>query len=1276
MDHPHSSLNDLIARVRSHIKTRVALKGVVITLAVAIVSFIAASYAAASWNRTAIVFLLRLLPLLLTSLAAWFFIVRPLRAPIADSRIARLIEEKSGLQDRLVTAVEFADATRDASPVIVERLINDTRERTATAEIKTIVNPRPAYAYGAGAMALLLGLALLFTFAPVSGKLTSLYSNIGGDAMANAMYIAVTPGTARAPRGSDQKIKATLNGFNAQTAQVFMRKLGTENWVASVMEPAKNQNEFQFVIFNIQDSITYYVEADGTRSPEYALDVADLPYVKQIDLVLDFPAYTGISTKKIENGAEITALKGTTVTVIAHLSMKAKAARIVLSDGTKIEMAANPEHADNQFTGAFTIKQNGTYRIEVTSEDGERYNGSNEYDIVMLEDNPPVVTLDKPGRDMKVTSIQEIFTQARAEDDYGVVALEFYYSVNGGEEKKVQLQDLKRDAPKTLSGSHTFFLEELGLQPGDFVSYYAKARDNGSGGEATSDIYFMEVRPFDREFRQAQQQGGGGGGEESSNALTRRQREIIAATFRVQRDEKTYATEEKEENFNTVTLSQEKLKADTETLAERIRRRLGGQMEGQSDFAKIVEHLTQAAKEMEAATNELKARKSKEAMSPEQRALQQLLRAEAVFRDVQIARGQGDGGGGQQEQDLADLFELQLDKMKNQYETLKQGQQQQQNQQQDELAKRLQELARRQQQQLEQRMRAQQQQQGGGGGGSQRQQQEMIEEAKRMARELEKLARDRRDPKLAEAAQQMQRAAEEMQRAQSSASSSSSSNSSEATAQSLRAIERMEQARRSLDNSRSSGNQQSLQNLRQRAEEAKKRQEEIARKVDDLVRSGQGASEEQKQQLAESKETLAENLSGLERDIEQTARGMGQERQPSSDKLREAVNSLRRNRVTDKIQQSNQMLRNGWFDQARERERIIQNNIDDVVKNLQAAEGAPMNRNQGDALADALNRAREITDNLESLRRRGESQQGDNQNGQQPNQSGQQNGQQGQPQNQNGQRGQSGQQQNSQANGQQSGQQGQPQNRPGQQAGQKPNQQGQRSQSGQRGQQGQQQGGQQGRQGQRSQSGQQGQQSQSGQQGQQGQESGQQQGGQGGQQSSGQQQNGQQQGGQRGQQPGGQSSQQGQQQGGQQGQQGQTSNNPTMNPSATGGGPPRGSDRQIESELRQRIGELEELRRQLGRDPELARDLNQALEQLRKINPNAFSDPAQLALLKNEVIEPLRQLELNLARKLQARLGNNGVGSLSDGDAPDRYRKVIEDYYRRLSSRSPDTPRP
>ena len=612
------NLSELVEQVRARIRTHRLLRGLFITFCVAAATlFAAVAMADLASHRPVILNALRVSPLLVSALAAWLAIVRPLRSTISDHQIARLVEEKCRLSDRLVTAVEYGSDARDASPAIVDRLIRETSERCYRISLDQLVDPRRHYIYGSAAAAVFLTTIVALFIGPASMQegFTSLYSPLGRAVSADAMFIKVSPGTARAPRGSDQKLKASLNGFDSESAQVFIRRFGTENWVAYRMEPAKSYGEFQYVIFNIQDSVTYYVESGGVRSPEFTLEVADLPFVKQIDLVLNFPAYTRLANKRIENGGEIATLKGTVVTLSAHLSGEAKGARIVLGDGRVVEMAAGE---DSQFMGQFPVTANGTYKIEITSLDGERYNGSNEYDITVLEDHAPTVVIEKPGRDMKVSQIQEVFSQARAEDDYGVTSLEFYFSVNGGEERQVKLQDLKNDTPRTLSGAHTFFLEEFSLQPGDFISYYAKARDNGASGgrESTSDIYFLEVRPFDREFRQAQQQGGGGSGDQESNALTRRQREIIAATFRMQRELADYTPEEKEQSFDAVTLSQEKLKTDAEALAERIRRRFGDQLSSQPDFAKLVEYITQAAKEMVSATGELRSRKTKEALPP------------------------------------------------------------------------------------------------------------------------------------------------------------------------------------------------------------------------------------------------------------------------------------------------------------------------------------------------------------------------------------------------------------------------------------------------------------------------------------------------------------------------------------------------------------------------------------------------------------------------------------------------------------------------------------
>jgi hypothetical protein len=151
-----------------------------------------------------------------------------------------------------------------------------------------------------------------------------------------------------------------------------------------------------------------------------------------------------------------------------------------------------------------------------------------------LEDSLPEVTITRPMRDVRATSVEEVFAEIKTEDDFGTGRLELRYAVNGGPEKTVRLYSGMPPAP-SVTRSHTFFLEDFGLQPGDVVSYYGTAWDNNNvtgPGKASSDIYFIEVRPFEQKYVQNQQGGGQpGNGGEAQEALSQQQKEIVSATF-------------------------------------------------------------------------------------------------------------------------------------------------------------------------------------------------------------------------------------------------------------------------------------------------------------------------------------------------------------------------------------------------------------------------------------------------------------------------------------------------------------------------------------------------------------------------------------------------------------------------------------------------------------------------------------------------------------------------------------------------------------------------
>src|SRR5947209_4763668 len=142
-------------------------------------------------------------------------------------------------------------------------------------------------------------------------------------------------------------------------------------------------------------------------------------------------------------------------------------------------------------------------------------------------------------------------------------------------------------------------------------------------------MFFIEAQPFERNYSQSQQMGGGGGGggeEEDGSGISKRQKEIISATWNQLKDrsgDKAGAAD----NARFLAGVQSKLKDQAASMARRMRsRELAGTNE---TFKQFAEDMEKAVAAMGGASDKLKSQQWQDALGPEQKALQHLLRAEA-----------------------------------------------------------------------------------------------------------------------------------------------------------------------------------------------------------------------------------------------------------------------------------------------------------------------------------------------------------------------------------------------------------------------------------------------------------------------------------------------------------------------------------------------------------------------------------------------------------------------------------------------------------------------
>jgi hypothetical protein len=1012
-----SELIAVIHDVRRRWRLKLALRGAALAAGCAAAAFVGAALVL-QWMRFTpeSILVFRILMAMVAAVLTYLFIVRPLLRRVTDEQVAMYLEEhEPSLEAAIISAVEAEGPGPPAqSAALAGKLVQNAIEKIRALEDGRRVERSPVRRYSGalgGVLAIAAGIFLLGP-AYMRHALSALLV-VSRSVEAAAPYrIEVTPGYRTIPRGADQPITAKLIGFQADQAVLMIRKSATAAFERVPL--VRTEDTYEGTLFDVAAPVEYFVEAVGVRSPLYTLKVADMPYVQTLELEYRFPAYTGLQPRKIEDGGDIAVLRGTEIRVRAVPTMTAAGGAIVVDDTAQVPMAVQ---SDGALKGTFVADHDGFYRVELAAAGGPRVGASPKYSIDVLADQPPTVSFTKPGRDTSASPIEEVFLEAKADDDYGVKTLDLIYSVNGGAVKTVKLFD-GATRMTNVSAGHTLYLEEMGVKPGDSVSYYARAGDNDTvvgSQKALSDLYFIRVRPLAKDFKKAESQAGGGGqGQQNQvGALSEQERQIVAATFNIQRDRKTASAQKLRESSVVVGLMQKRLREQVNELLTNFAARVGNQAER---FKKITDFLKRSVPEMQTAEGKLQAASPDAALPPEHRALELLQKAEEEY-ELQVSTGQqqggGGGGGGQQKMadELANLFELEVDKMANQYETAQRASQQQADQKIDELAEKLKELARRQEQEAEQARRRAAAGQGQGGGDAQR---ALADQAEDAARQLEKLAREENRPQLQQTARRLQQAANAMRQA-------AANGDPNAEAAAAGAMDQLKEAEKQLQQSQSARTGRDVEDALRQAEAMSREQQQIQDEVARLDAQG-GSRADKAQQLSDRKRQLAGKVDQLEKQLDRTAGDMFKNERDASRKLTEAANAIRDKRIRDKIRYSDSLLRGGsQTSDVASFDRDIQNNLDDLKKKIGEAARAVGNT-KPNASAQALDKARQLAQGMQSLGERMRSQQGDPRQqgprGQQGRQG--QQGQQGQGQGQ-GQRGERGQgQRGGQAQGQQS----------------------------------------------------------------------------------------------------------------------------------------------------------------------------------------------------------------------------------------------------------------
>jgi len=231
-----------------------------------------------------------------------------------------------------------------------------------------------------------------------------------------------------------------------------------------------NISRFHYLFTNLQQNTVFKLTANGFSSVPYEIRVNLRPSLLHFDVALAYPAYLHKKNETLPNAGDLTIPTGTLVSWAFHTQN---------ATGLSFSMNGRTQSLISSSTDVFQhserIIKNTIYKINPLNT-VVKNSDSASYRVAVIADEPPTITVDeKPDS----VSMKALYFNGKIQDDHGFSSLMFHYEVGATGNKQVFTKAVKADLNQTQSNFFYYWnLKDLGIQPGQQVTYYFEVADN------------------------------------------------------------------------------------------------------------------------------------------------------------------------------------------------------------------------------------------------------------------------------------------------------------------------------------------------------------------------------------------------------------------------------------------------------------------------------------------------------------------------------------------------------------------------------------------------------------------------------------------------------------------------------------------------------------------------------------------------------------------------------------------------------------------------------
>ncbi|TKJ33421.1 MAG: hypothetical protein CEE38_20685 [Planctomycetes bacterium B3_Pla] len=458
-------------------------------------------------------------------------LTRLLLRHISCSGAANYIENRMSFDQQLVTAIEYHENKQEYpySRALAEQLVLRVDEDSREFKLDSTVEKWQGYALGA---IILIGLAVAWFYVrdnyvyfssyfarltlPVAAveplpatTLESLTKDIVAEPDSEVTFAAEIEG--RVPEFGKfvvARIDAAQEGQDGAPEQMQVRP-GLAGEEAPRFEASRS--------FPEAGRFKYRFETSSASTDWHELTICPSPQIESMTANVTLPQRPGRKkwvkpySEQIENN-NLQVVRGSGVTLDIQADDKLKEVAVTGLDGKTITRQLN---GAEQFSFHFTADRQGSIKFDLVNEQGLANDGLPDLEVIVKTDEPPQFKLISPDGDYLATDVASVPIRFKITDDFGLDSAKLCLEIPGRQPQELTIP--LEEGARSKEHSYTIELEEYKLTVGDSILFHAEATDIDTGSApagrtSSSDMYFIEIRPYRQSWRPRPGGGPGQGG--------------------------------------------------------------------------------------------------------------------------------------------------------------------------------------------------------------------------------------------------------------------------------------------------------------------------------------------------------------------------------------------------------------------------------------------------------------------------------------------------------------------------------------------------------------------------------------------------------------------------------------------------------------------------------------------------------------------------------------------------------------------------------------------